>query len=182
MPTQDVLLDAYSLKILDELQRDARQTIQQIAERVGLSATPCWKRIKEMEEAGVIRGYTVLVDRELVGLHLSVLVEVNLGQHSEELVQRFEQEVNASPYIARCVSTTGQADYVLTVLTSDIKHYEQLLHDTIFKLPGVAHVRSSIVMKEIKSEVVLPSAHYAPSVRDGVRAKLPRAAAKRAQR
>jgi len=182
MPTQDVLLDAYSLKILHELQHDARLTIQQLAERVGLSATPCWKRIKEMEDAGVIRGYTVLVDRELVGLHLSVLVEVNLGQHSEELVQRFEQAVNASPYIARCVSTTGQADYVLTVLTTDIKHYEQLLHDTIFKLPGVTHVRSSIVLREIKSEVVLPSSHYAPNVQDGPRAKAPRVASKRARR
>ena len=182
MPTQDVLLDAYSQKILQELQRDARQTIQQLAERVGLSATPCWKRIKEMEDAGVIRGYTVLVDRELVGLPLSVIVEVNMGQHSEELVQRFEQAVNASPYIARCVSTTGQADYILTVLTSDIKHYEQLLNDTIFKLPGVTHVRSSIVLKEIKSEVVLPSAHYSPNVQDGPRAKAPRAVAKRARR
>ena len=182
MPTQDILLDAYSLKILHELQHDARLTIQQLSERVGLSATPCWKRIKEMEDAGVIRGYTVLVDRELVGLHLSVLVEVNLGQHSEELVQRFEQAVNASPYIARCVSTTGQADYILTVLTSDIKHYEQLLHDTIFKLPGVTHVRSSIVLREIKSEVVLPSTHYTPNTRSGPRAKAPRAAAKRARR
>ena len=182
MPTQDVLLDAFSLKILQALQRDSRQTIQQLAEQVGLSATPCWKRIREMEDAGVIRGYTALVDPELIGLHLSVLVEVNLGQHSEELVQRFEQAVNASPYIARCVSTTGQADYVLTVLTSDIKHYEQLLHDTIFKLPGVTHVRSSIVLKEVKSEVVLPSTHYAPNVQDGPRAKATRVAAKRTRR
>ena len=182
MPTQDLLLDSYSQKILQELQRDARQTIQQLAERVGLSATPCWKRIKEMEDAGVIRGYTVLVDRELVGLPLSVIVEVNMVQHSEELVQRFEQAVNASPYIARCVSTTGQADYILTVLTSDIKHYEQFLHDTIFKLPGVTHVLSSIVLKEIKSEVVLPSTHHALNVQDGPRAKARRAAAKRARR
>ena len=158
MPTQDVLLDTYSLKILHELQRDARQTIQQLAERVGLSATPCWKRIKEMEDAGVIRGYTVLVDRELVGLHLSVIVEVNMGQHSEELVQRFEDAVAASPHIARCQSTTGQADYLMTVLAPDIKHYERLLHDTLFKLPGVTHVRSSIVLKEVKSEFALPIA------------------------
>ena len=173
MQTQDVLLDSFSLKILHELQRDSRQTIQQLSERVGLSATPCWKRIKEMEEAGVIRGYTALVDRELVGLHLSVIVEVNMGQHSEELVQRFEDAVNASPHIARCVSTTGQADYILTVLTSDIKHYEQLLHDTIFKLPGVTHARSSIVLKEIKSEVTLPYSKATPS------AHRPRKAAKR---
>jgi DNA-binding Lrp family transcriptional regulator len=156
MTQQDVSLDTYSLKILHELQRDSRQTIQQLSEAVGLSPTPCWKRIRDMEEAGVIRGYTALVDRERVGLHLSVIVEVNMGQHSEELVRRFEDAVNSSPHIARCVSTTGQADYILTVLTSDIKNYEQLLHDTIFRLPGVTHVRSSIVLKEIKSEVTLP--------------------------
>ena len=80
-------------------------------------------------------------------------------------MRRFEDAVNASPHIARCVSTTGQADYILTVLTSDIKHYEQLLHDTIFKLPGVTHVRSSIVLKEIKSEVALPYGQATPPVR-----------------
>ena len=149
-------LDAYSLKILLELQRDARQTVAQLSAAVGLSPTPCWKRVKEMEAAGVIRGYTALVDPEKVGLHLTVLVEVNLTHHSEDQVQRFEQAVAASPHIARCQSTTGQADYMMTVLAPDIKHYERFLHDTIFKLPGVTHVRSSIVLREIKSEIALP--------------------------
>jgi len=152
-----VLLDSYSLKILLELQRDARQTVAQLSAAVGLSPTPCWKRVKEMEASGVIRGYTALVDREKVGLHLTVLVEVNLTHHNEELVQRFQEAVLASPHIARCQSTTGQADYLMTVLAPDIKHYERLLHDTIFKLPGVTHVRSSIVLKEIKSEHTLPA-------------------------
>lgn len=152
------LLDSYSLKILQELQRDARQTVAQLSAAVGLSPTPCWKRVKEMEAAGVIRGYTALVDPEKVGLHLTVMAEVNLTHHSEELVQRFEQAVAASPHIARCQSTTGQADYLITVLAPDIKHYERLLHDTIFKLPGVTHVRSSIVLREIKSEMSLPIA------------------------
>ena len=109
-----------------------------------------------MEAAGVIRGYTALVDPEKVGLHLTVMVEVNLTHHNEELVQRFEQAIAASPYIARCQATTGQSDYLMTVLAPDIKHYERFLHDTIFKLPGVTHVRSSIVLREIKSEVALP--------------------------
>jgi len=151
-----VLLDGYSLKILSELQRDSRQTVQQLSAAVGLSPTPCWKRIKDMEAAGVIRGYTALVDPEKVGLHLTVMVEVNLTHHNEELVQRFEQAIAASPYIARCQATTGQSDYLMTVLAPDIKHYERFLHDTIFKLPGVTHVRSSIVLREIKSEVALP--------------------------
>ena len=154
--TEETVLDAYSLHILEELQRDARQTVQQIAERVGLSTTPCWKRIKEMEASGVIRSYTALVDRRRVGLNLLVVVEANLSQHSEELVQQFERAVAATPQIVRCLSTTGQADYILTVMVRDIEHYEQFLHHTIFKLPGVTHVRSSIVLKEVKSEVRLP--------------------------
>jgi DNA-binding Lrp family transcriptional regulator len=151
-------LDRYSLQILAELQRDARQTVQQLSAAVGLSPTPCWKRVKELEAAGVITGYTALVDREKLGLNLSVVVEANLKEHSEELVRRFERAVAASPQIVRCVSTTGQADYILTVLIADIQAYERFLHDTIFKLPGITHVRSSIVLKDIKQETRLPLA------------------------
>jgi DNA-binding Lrp family transcriptional regulator len=154
--TQNIQLDATSLRILQELQRDARQTVQQIAEQVGLSSTPCWKRIKDMEAAGVIRGYSALVDRDRVGLGLMVVVEANLSQHTEELVRQFERAVAATPQIVRCLSTTGQADYILTVLVPGITEYEQFLHGTLFKLPGVAHVRSSIVLKEVKAEVRLP--------------------------
>ncbi len=150
------VLDRASLALLAELQRDARQTVAQLAEAVGLSATPCWKRIKAMEEAGVIRGYSALVDREKVGLGLAVVAEINLQQHSEEGVRQFEAAVLATPAIVRCLSTTGQADYLLTVLVPDIRRYEAFLHATLFRLPGVAHVRSSIVLKEVKAEVRLP--------------------------
>ena len=104
----------------------------------------------------MIRGYTAIVDREKVGLNLLVIVEANLAEHTEALVRRFERAVAASPQIVRCLSTTGQADYILTVLVEDIKAYEQCLHETIFKLPGVTHVRSSIVLKELKSDAALP--------------------------
>ena len=87
---EEIFLDTYSLRLLAELQRDARQTVQQLAQRVGLSATPCWKRIKDMEAAGVIRGYSVLVDREKLGLRQLAVVEVNLERHTETLVQQFE--------------------------------------------------------------------------------------------
>ncbi|MDE2367768.1 MAG: Lrp/AsnC family transcriptional regulator [Burkholderiales bacterium] len=169
MKKKEISIDAYGLRLLDELQRDSRQTIQQLAERVGLSATPCWKRIREMEEAGVIRGYTALVDREQVGLGLSVLVEVNLGQHSEDLVQRFERAVQVCPHIVGCVSTTGQSDYVLTVHCSGIQRYEQLLHETLFKLPGVTHLRSSIVLKEVKAQTPLVLAGEGAAPRRRVR-------------
>jgi DNA-binding Lrp family transcriptional regulator len=156
MNVDSILLDAHSLKILFELQRDGRQTVQQVSEAVGLSPTPCWKRIKDMEAAGVIRGYTAVVDREKVGLHVAAVAEVNLDRHSESQVQRFEQTVAASPQIIRCVSATGPADYILTVVVADMKHYERFLHETLFSLPGVTHVRSSIVLREIKSDVPLP--------------------------
>ena len=149
-------LDRQDIVLLTELQRDARQTVQQLAAAVGLSSTPCWKRVKEMEASGIIRGYTALVDREMVGLTLCVLAEVNLTRHNEDDVRRFEQAVAASPQIVSCYATTGQADYVIKVLVPDIKSYENFLHETAFKLPGVTHVRSSVVLKEVKAETRLP--------------------------
>jgi Lrp/AsnC family transcriptional regulator, leucine-responsive regulatory protein len=151
-----VILDRRDVDILAELQRDSRQSVQQLAERVGLSATPCWKRVKELEAAGVIRGYSALVDREQVGLQLCVLAEVNLTQHNEDTVRQFERAVAACPQIVSCYSTTGQADYVIKVLVEDIKSYESFLHDTAFRLPGVTHIRSSVVLKEVKAEIKLP--------------------------
>ena len=155
MSEQNVL-DAPSLRILEELQRDARQTVQQIADKVGLSSTPCWRRIKELEASGVVRGYTALVDRAKVGLHLLVVAEVNLSRHSDGIVEDFEREVAAVPQIVRCLSTTGQADYLLTITLPDIESYERFQHQVLFRLPGVTHVRSSIVLKEVKAEVRLP--------------------------
>lgn len=149
-------LDRLDILLLQELQRDSRQTVQQLADAVGLSSTPCWKRVKELESTGIVRGYTALVDREKVGLSLCVLAEVNLTRHNEDDVRRFEQAVAACPQIVSCYSTTGQADYVIKVLVPDIKSYEAFLHDTAFKLPGVTHVRSSVVLKEVKAETRLP--------------------------
>ena len=149
-------LDRHDVLLLAELQRDSRQTVQQLAAAAGLSATPCWKRVKEMEASGVIRGYTALVDREKVGLTLCVLAEVNLTRHHEDDVRRFEQAVAAEPRIVSCYATTGQADYVIKVLVPDIKRYESFLHETVVKLPGVTHVRSSVVLKEVKAESCVP--------------------------
>lgn len=149
-------LDRYSLALLAELQRDSRQTVQQLAAAVGLSASPCWKRIKDMEAAGVIRGYTALVNPEQVGLGLRVFVDLHMGQHSEATVRRFEQAVAAVPQIVQCHSTTGESDYSCTVLVEDIKAYEQFLQGVLLKLPGITQVRTRIALKEIKSDARLP--------------------------
>ena len=161
------LLDQRDVEILAELQRDSRQSVQQLAERVGLSATPCWKRVKDMESAGVIRGYSATVDREQVGLALCVLAEVNLTQHTEDTVRQFERAVAACRQIISCYSTTGQADYLIKVVVEDIKTYEAFLHDTAFRLPGVTHIRSSVVLKEVKSETRLPISAPAKGVPRG---------------
>ena len=150
------LIDTFGAKILELLRQDARLTVQQISEKVGLSATPCWKRIKDMEASGVITGYTVRVDRKKLGLNLLVQAEVNLSQHTEQTVSQFEAAVLTTPHIVRCYSTTGQADYVLTILATDIEDYEGFLVRTLFKLPGVAHVRSSVVLREVKQSTDLP--------------------------
>jgi len=150
------VLDHRDVEILDQLQRDSRQSVQQLAARVGLSATPCWKRVKDMEAAGVIRGYGARIDREQVGLQLCVLAEINLTQHNERTVAEFERAVAECPQIISCYSTTGAADYIVQVLAADIKSYEAFLHDTAFRLPGVTHLRSSVVLKEVKSATGLP--------------------------
>lgn len=149
-------LDQRDVAILAELQRDSRQSVAQLAQNVGLSATPCWKRVKELEASGVIRGYGAVIDREQVGLSLCVLAEVNLSKHSEETVRQFERAVAACDQIVSCYSTTGQADYVMKMLVEDIKTYEAFLHDTAFRLPGVTHIRSSVVLKEVKEQTRLP--------------------------
>lgn len=149
-------LDRIDVALLTELQRDSRQTVQQLADVVGLSSTPCWKRVKALEEAGVIRGYTALVDREKVGLRQCVVAEINLTRHSADVVRQFEQAVTEAKQIVSCYATTGAADYVIKVLVPDIAHYEQFLHNTAFKLPGVTHVRSSVVLREVKAETRLP--------------------------
>ena len=150
------VLDAKDRALLVELQRDSRQTVQQLATAVGLSATPCWKRVKGMESAGVIRGYGAVIDRESVGLALCVLAEVNLTQHNERTVSEFERAVAGCPEIVSCYSTTGAADYSIKILVRDIKSYEAFLHDTAFRLPGVTHIRSSVVLKEVKTEAGVP--------------------------
>ena len=156
MSEKSTSLDKHSIHLLRELQRDARQTIQQLAQAVGLSPTPCWKRIKDMEASGVIRGYTIQVDPQKVGLDLMVVAEVNLDRHGQAQVAGFEAMVGASPQIVSCLSATGPADYILTVMVQDVQHYERFLHDTIFRWPGVTHVRSSIVLRQVKAQTLLP--------------------------
>ena len=152
------MLDAHCHRILALLQTDSRRTIQEISERVGLSPTPCWRRIREMESTGVIRGYAALLDRTQLGLAVCVLAHVQLARHEEAAVERFEAAMVARPEVTQIYSTTGEADYILKVVVADIQAYDAFLKLHLFRLPAVVHVRSSVVLRELKNETALPIA------------------------
>ena len=149
-------LDNYSKKILRELQLDSRRSVQELSSRVGLSGTPCWRRVREMEESGLIRRYTVLLDRGKLGLHICCMVHVNLQQPFQETIQEFERAIGECPQVVECFSATGEADYLLKVIVPDIKAFDTFLNQVLFTLPGVANVRTSVVLREVKYETALP--------------------------
>ncbi|MCF8207152.1 MAG: Lrp/AsnC family transcriptional regulator [Methylotenera sp.] len=149
-------LDRASREILEALQADARLSTQALAEKVGLSATPVWRRVKDMEERGLIRGHVALLDREKLGLSICVLANVSLVRHSEGAVEQFERLVATQREIIECHAITGEADYVIKVVAADMKAYDAFLQQHIFKLPGVSSVRSNVVLREVKYETALP--------------------------
>ena len=148
-------LDRNSLRIADALQRDGRQSAQQLAEQVGLSPTPVWRRVRELEASGVIRRYVALLDREKLGLSICVLAHVTLERHSEGAVEQFEAMARSSAEILECHSTTGEGDYLIKVVVPDMKAYDHFLHDKVFRTPGVVNVKSSVVLREVKYETAL---------------------------
>ncbi|NIV17861.1 MAG: winged helix-turn-helix transcriptional regulator [Woeseiaceae bacterium] len=143
-------------RILAELQRDSRLTTQDLADRVGMSSSATWRRIRSLEEAGVIDRYAVIVNPKKAGFTLSSMVQVSLGRHEQANVENFIREVLQHPEVLECFATSGEADFHLRVVVEDIDAYNRFLDDFIFKLPGVSQVRSNIVLKEIKTDTALP--------------------------
>jgi len=152
-------IDSYSAKILSSLQDDGRLTVQEIGDRIGLSSTPTWKRIKELERQGVIQRYAAILNRSKIGLGNCVLAEINLSRHIKNVVNDFEKAIQDCPAIIECYSVTGQADYLIKVVTPDVASYDEFLYAVVFKLPGVSSIRSSIVLREVKSAAQLPLDH-----------------------
>lgn len=148
-------LDRASRAILRELQQDARLSQQELAERVGLSPTPVWRRIRELTDRGVIRRVVALLDREKVGLHACVLAHVSLERHAEGVVDGFERQVRACPEILECYGLTGEADYLIKVVVPDMKAYDRFLHEVVFRMPGVRSIRTNVVLREVKDETAL---------------------------
>ncbi len=143
-------------RILNELQRDGRLTNQELAQRVNLSPSPCWRRVKELEESGVIRRYAALLDPEKAGVPVCVFTLINLEMHNAESLDAFQRAVQDRPEILECYAITGDADFLLKVRVPDIRAYEQLLNDVIFRIPGIRHVKSSFTLREVKYDTALP--------------------------
>jgi len=142
--------------ILGELQRDSRLTMQQLAERVGMSSSACWRRVRALEESGVIERYAAIVNPAKAGFALSSMTTVSLARHEERSVDNFITEVMRHPEVLECFATSGEADFHLRVVVEDIDSYNRFLDDFIFQIPGVSTVRSNIVLKAIKADTALP--------------------------
>ena len=143
-------------RILAELQRDSRLTNQELADKVGMSSSATWRRVKGLEEDGVIDRYTAIVNPKKAGFGLASMVQVSLARHEQANVERFIHEVLRHPEVLECFATSGEADFHLRVVVEDIDAYNVFLDDFIFRLPGVSQVRSNIVLKEIKADTALP--------------------------
>ena len=150
------MLDRRDRRILIELQRDSRVTTQELAERVGMSTSATWRRVKSLEEAGVIDRYAAIVNPTKSGFGLASMVHVSLARHEQKNVDHFVREVRKHPEVLECFATSGEADFHLRVVVEDIDAYNTFIDDFIFKLPGVSQVRSNIVLKEIKADTALP--------------------------
>ena len=155
-------LDAVDARILDLIQHDASLSVAEIAERVGLSSSPCWRRIKRLEDAGVIRRRVTLLDNEKLGLGFEVYAEVRLTMPTKENLAAFEEAVIAWPEVAQCATVTGGMDYVLRVVTRDIHGFDDFLRDRLLALGLVQNVESRIVIRSVKSTTAAPLGLISP--------------------
>jgi Lrp/AsnC family leucine-responsive transcriptional regulator len=144
-------IDKFDIAILAVLQRDARASLHEISAQVGLSSTPCWNRIKRLEDAGIILGYTVRIDPDQIGLRDTVILQVTLESHSEETLYDFGKALADIPEVLEAFLVSGDYDYHIKIAVRDTRDYERLLRDRLYKIPGIRHSRSSFVLRTLKS-------------------------------
>ncbi|MCB1773179.1 MAG: Lrp/AsnC family transcriptional regulator [Gammaproteobacteria bacterium] len=150
-------LDSYDRRILDLLQREGRISNQDLAERIGLSPSPCLRRVRALEEAGLIIGYRAVLDPAKLGLTLLALIHISMDRHTPERFANFEQRVADLPEVLECLLITGQdADYQLKVIVRDMEAYQALLLNRITRIEGVSGVHSSFVMRRVVDSTALP--------------------------
>lgn len=149
-------MDRIDLKILAVLQDQPELPTSEIANLVGLSNTPCWRRLKKLEADGVIAGRAVLLDAKALGLTVNVFADIRLKQHDEETLNIFEAAVVKQPEIVECFSVSGDSDFILRIVTRSIEAYESFLKKVLLHLPGVAAVNSRFALSCVKMTTALP--------------------------
>ena len=143
-------MDKIDRKILAELQRNGRASLQEISQAVGLSSTPCWTRMKKLEETGVIERYTVNLNADALGLVETVMVQVTLDSHSDNTLEKFGETLASIPEVVEAYLVSGEYDYLLRIAVKDTKDYERLLREKLYKIKGVRHSKSSFVLRTLK--------------------------------
>src|SRR3984957_53190 len=149
-------LDEIDLKILKHLQKNARGTNVELADQIGLSPAPCLRRVRAREEAGVIRRYIALLDPAAVNLGVTVFVQISLDLQVEGRLEIFERAIMQRPEVLECYLMTGDADYLLRVVVSDVSSYERFLRDALTRIESVAGIKSSFALKQVKYFTALP--------------------------
>ncbi|MEQ9452677.1 MAG: Lrp/AsnC family transcriptional regulator [Pseudomonadales bacterium] len=149
-------LDSFDVKILRELQQNADISMQDLGERVGLSHTPCWRRVKRLQEDGVIRRRVTLLDGKSLGLEVNVFVQVTLRNHQENGLALFEDSVEDIPEIVECYTVSGDKDFLLRIVVADVAAYEHLLKHTLINLPGVDNLSSTFALRQVKYTTEYP--------------------------
>lgn len=149
-------LDDFDLKIIAELQNNARQTNIVLAEKVGLSPTPCLRRVRRLEEAGIITGYRINIDRKLLGFDLTVFVTVKVERHQDEEAVNFVETVTKWPEVISCHLVSGDIDFLMEVVVADVEDYEKFVLQRLLKIKSVKDVRSNFAMRTYKTNGNLP--------------------------
>jgi len=150
-------MDRFDRRILSELQRDGGLSNQELAERIGLSSSPCSRRVKQLEDAGVIEKRVTLLDRRKLGLSLTILIQISMDRHTPERFEAFEAKIKSYPEVLECYLITGQdADYLLKVVVPDMDHYQEFLLNKVTRIEGVSGVHSSFVMRRVVDTTALP--------------------------
>jgi len=150
-------MDKYDQRILEELQADGRISNQDLAERIGLSPSPCLRRVRQLEEDGIIDRYVALLNGDKLGLKMTALIQISMDKHTPERFERFEQQVAEFPEVQSCYLITGQsADYILKVVVRDMDHFQAFLLGKLTRIEGVSGVHSSFIMRKVVDKTALP--------------------------
>ena len=150
------ILDAIDIRILNELQKNGRITITDLAERAGLSPSPCLRRVKLLEDRGVISGYVAVVDQNVVGLAVNVFASIRLERQREEELEHFSQAVSQWPEVMECYLMTGTRDYLMRIVVGSLSEYERFIKDKLSRLEGVASIESSFALSRVKHTTIVP--------------------------